>query len=171
MKTRLRWMIAVVAVGSLTAASALAASPKPGALYEGTGKDFMNNAPKWTNEATGKIRFKTSAKGTAVVGFRGSYSYYCGAGTSAVTEKRMPVSKRGRFGAEFSQPTKGPNGKVNGTAYAAISGTFEKGGKQASVSYLIDYVFTGTKVKHPYSTKSPKALGCATWVRGTVNTK
>ncbi len=70
MKTRLRWMIAVVAVGSLTAASALAASPKPGALYEGTGKDFMNNAPKWTNEATGKISFKTSAKGTAVVGFR-----------------------------------------------------------------------------------------------------
>jgi len=153
------------------AASAFAASPNPGALYKGVGKNFMNNAPKWANEGTAKISFKTSADGSKVINFKGSYAYYCGAGTSTVTEKHIPISKRGTFSLKFSQPIKGPNGKINSTAYAAISGTFGKGGKQANVSYLIDYVFTGKTVKHPYSTSNPRALGCASWVRGTVKTK
>ena len=162
-----RILVTIVAV-LVIASNALGASPKPGARYKGTGKDYMNNAPKWTAEGTGKIGFAVSADGAAVVNFKGTYSFYCGAGSNYVTERRMSVSKSGRFAAEFSQPNKGPNGKVNSIAYVSIAGAFENGGKDASVSYLVDYVFTGTKVKHPYSTKHPKALGCASWVRGTV---
>jgi hypothetical protein len=170
MEKRVRWLFAVGFVAALSAATALAANPKGGASYSGTGKDFMNNAPKWADEGTGKITFQTSKDGSDVLAFSGGFSYYCGAGTSTVTEKKMPVSN-GKFGLEFHQPDRGPNGKIEGTAYASISGTFEDGGSEAQVSYLIDYVFTGAKVKHPYSTKNPKALGCATWVRGTVKTK
>jgi len=162
-----RILVVIVAV-LVIASNALGASPKPGARYKGTGKDYMNNAPKWTAEGTGKMSFAISADGAAVTGFKGTYSYYCGAGSDDVTETRMSVSKSGRFAAKFSQPIKGPNGKVNSTAYVSIAGKFEKGGKDASVSYLVDYVFTGARVKHPYSTKHPKALGCASWVRGTV---
>jgi hypothetical protein len=164
-----RILVVIVAV-LVIASSALGASPspKPGARYKGTGKDYMNNAPKWTAEGTGKISFAISTDGTAVIDFKGTYSYYCGAGSDDVTERRISVSKTGSFALEFSQPIKGPNGKVNSTAYVSIAGAFEKGGKDASVSYLVDYVFKGTKVKHPYSTKHPRALGCASWVRGTV---
>lgn len=161
-------ILAVIVAVLVIASNALGASPKPGARYRGTGKDYMNNAPKWTAEGTGKISFAISTDGAAVIDFKGSYSYYCGAGANDVTERRISVSESGRFALEFSQPIKGPNGKVDSTAYVSIAGTFEKGGEDASVSYLVDYVFTGTKVKHPYSTKHPRALGCASWVRGTV---
>ena len=169
MEKRLRWVFVAGFVVALSAASALAANPMDGARYSGTGKDFMNNAPNWADEGTGKLSFKTSRDGSDVIDFSGSYSYYCGAGTSTVTEKRMPISN-GRFGIEFSQPSHGPNGKVDGTAYAAISGAFDDSGGEAKVSYLVDYVFTGGKVEHPYSTKSPGKLGCASWVQGTVKT-
>lgn len=171
MRTRLTWLAAMMVVGSVAAASALAATPRPGAVYTGSGKDFMNNAPKWASEGTGRISFSTSRQGTAILHFSGGFSYYCGAGRSTVTETRMGVTKGGAFGARFSQPNKGPNGKVNGKVYVAIAGTFEKGGKKANVSYLVDFVFTGGKVKDPYSTSNPRALGCASWVRGTVQAK
>jgi len=157
--------------GATLAASALAAAPKAGASYRGTGRDYMNNDPRWTAEAKGRITFKTSASGSAVTHFKGTYAYYCGASTADVTESNMAISSRGTFGARFSQPIKGRNGKVSSTAYVVISGAFTHGGTQASVSYFIDYVFTGTHVKHPYSTASPRSLGCATWVRGTARTK
>jgi hypothetical protein len=164
-------MLLVSLAGALLAATALAATPKSGASFRGVGRDYMNNRPKWTAEASGRISFKTSGTGSAVLDFKGTYSYYCGGGNANVTETSMPVSKRGTFGARFSQPIKGKNGKVNSTAYVVISGAFHRGGKKASVSYFIDYVFTGSHVKHPYSTKSPKGLGCATWVRGTATTR
>ncbi len=171
MKTRLTWVMGMVLVVSVAATSALAATPKPAAVYTGSGKDFMNNAPKWTDEGTGRISFSTSGKDATILHFKGSFSYYCGAGRSTVTEKSMRVTKGGKFGTEFSQPNKEPDGKVNGKAYVAISGTFENGGKQAKVSYLVDFVFSGGRVKDPYSTSNPRALGCASWVRGTVRTK
>ena len=130
-------MLIVLVASAMLCATALAAAPKSGATYRGTGRDFMNNAPRWTAEGTGKISFKTSANAHAVVDFKGGYSYYCGAGTADVTEKSMPVSKSGTFGVRFKQSVKGPNGKVNSTAYAAISGRFENGGTKAAVSYLI----------------------------------
>jgi hypothetical protein len=158
----------VLAAGMVTAVSAVAASPESGHSYRGTGKDFMNNAPKWADEGTRKISFQTSSDGMDVIQFRGAFSYYCGAGTSDVTEKKMAISKSGRFGTRFSQKIKGANGKVESTAYVVVSGRFDDGGSQASVSYLVDYVFTGKKVSRPFSTSSPRALGCASWVRGTV---
>jgi hypothetical protein len=164
----LKKILFVLAVSMVPSVTAFAASPKPGASYRGTGKDYLNNAPTWTDESTGRISFVTSADGAAVTHFKGTYYYYCGAGTADVTETRMPVSKSGRFGTKFSQKTKGPTGAVTGTAYVSISGRFEKGGSKASVSYLVDVVFTGGHVSHPYSTRHPKALGCASWVRGTV---
>lgn len=170
MKKALRSMVLVALAGLLTVGGAYAVSPVAGKLYTGTGKDYMNNAPKWGDEGNGKISFKTSASGVAVTSFRGGYSYYCGAGTATVTEKHMPVSSNGTFGARFSVRTKGPKGKINGRAYVSISGAFVAGAK-ANVSYLVDYVFTGRHVKHPYSTKHPKLLGCASWVRGTVKAK
>lgn len=166
----LKTMAIVLAAGMVTAVGALAASPEPGHSYQGTGKDFMNNAPKWADEGTGKISLRTSTDGTHVLRFKGTFSYYCGAGTSDVTEKSMAVSESGRFGAKFSQKSKGANGKVTSTAYVLVSGRFENGGKEASVSYLVDYVFAGEKVSNPYSTSNPRALGCASWVRGTVHT-
>lgn len=170
MENHRRWLFLAGFIAALSVASALAANPMAGVRYSGTGKDFMNNAPKWTDEGTGKISFKTSGDGSKVTAFSGSYSYYCGAGTSTVTENSMAISN-GKFGVEFSQPNRGPNGKIDGRAYAAISGQFEDGGSTAKVSYLVDYVFTGGKVRHPYSTKSPRKLGCASWVQGTVKTK
>jgi hypothetical protein len=44
-----------------------------------------------------------------------------------------------------------------------VPGSFRDG----CVSYLVDTVFKPTPA-HPYSTASPKALGCASWVRGSV---
>lgn len=166
----LKTLALVLATGMAIAASAFATSPKPGHSYHGSGKDFMNNAPTWSDEGTGKIRFETSTDGKDVIHFRGTYSYYCGAGTNYVAEKKMAVSKSGRFGAKFSQQVKGANGKVTSTAYGVVSGRFEDGGNKASVSYLVDYVFPGSNVSDPYSTSNPKALGCASWVRGTVHT-
>lgn len=166
----LRTLAIVLAAGMATAVSAFAASPKPDHSYKGTGKDFMNNAPAWADEGTGKISFQTSSSGADVIHFKGTYSYYCGAGTNDVTEKKLAVSRGGRFGTKFSQEFKGTNGKVTSTAYVVVSGRFEDGGDKAAVSYLVDYVFAGSKVSNPYSTSNPRALGCASWVRGTVHT-
>lgn len=157
-------MATVLAVGLATAGSAFASGSEPGHSYQGTGKDYMNNAPKWADEGTGKIRLQTSTDGKNVIHFRGTFSYYCGAGTSDVTEKTMAISGSGGFGARFSVKQRGS------TAYVAISGQFKDGGNKASVSYLVDFVFPGSHVHHPYSTDNPRALGCASWVRGTVHT-
>jgi hypothetical protein len=170
MKKGLSLMVLVALAGLVTVGGAYAVSPVAGTLYTGTGKDYMNNASKWADEGRGKISFKTSASGAAVTSFRGAYSYYCGAGTATVTEKHVAVTSNGTFATHFSVRTKGPSGKVNGRAYVSISGAFVAGGK-ANVSYLVDYVFNGTHVKHPYSTKHPRQLGCASWVRGTVKAR
>jgi hypothetical protein len=171
MNIGLRWMAVGALAGLITAGGASAASPVGGKLYTGTGKDFMNNAPRWATGGTGEISFKTSKSGAAVTDFRGGYSYYCGSGTATVTETRMLVSSKGRFGARFTVRTRGPNGKVNGRAYVEISGAFKADGAKATVSYLVDYVFKGRHVRHPYATGHPKRLGCASWVRGTANAK
>ena len=136
-------------------------SPEAGARYAGTGQDYLNNAPTWTDEKTTNISFDVSADAGAVTSFRGRFFFYCGAGTSTVKEVRMPVSSSGHFGARFTQKYS------NSTAYVAISGQFTTGGTLAGVSYLVDYVFKGSPTPaHPYSTADPKALGCASWVRG-----
>jgi hypothetical protein len=168
MQTLLRWMIVMGLGGLITAANALAVASKHGAAYRGTGVDYMNDGSNWTAEGTGAIRFRTSSSGKSVTDFRGGYSFYCGSGTATVTEQRMPISKAGRFGTRFTVVSRGPTGKRNGTAYVEISGAFHKHRRSATVSYLVDYVFKGHHVKHPYDTSRPRRLGCASWVKGTV---
>ncbi|HUB77103.1 MAG TPA: hypothetical protein VL977_08595, partial [Solirubrobacteraceae bacterium] len=148
---------------SLGPARTTGTSPEAGARYAGSLPDFLNNAPTWTAEETGRASFEVSADARAVTAFKGSFYYYCGAGTADVTEKRMAISASGRFGARFAHRS------ASSTAYVAISGRFTTGGTQASVSYLVDYVFKGSPTPaHPYSTASPKALGCASWVHGSL---
>jgi hypothetical protein len=168
MQTRLRWMIVFGLGGLITAGNALAAPSKHRAVYSGTGVDYINDTPSWTADGAGAISFRTSPSGKSVTGFRGGYSFYCGSGTATVTEQRMSVSKAGRFGARFTVTTRGPGGKRNGTAYVEISGGFDTHRRSAMVSYLVDYVFKGRHVKHPYDTTRPARLGCASWVKGTV---
>jgi hypothetical protein len=182
MQTRLRWMIVIGLGGLITAgkaiavapghspASAGAGGPKHSVAYTGSGTDYMNDATGWTAAGTGAISFRTSPSGKSVLGFRGGYSFYCGSGTATVTEQRMSISQSGRFGTKFTVPNKGPNGKRNGTAYVQISGAFDANRASATVSYLVDYVFKGRHVKHPYATGQPGRLGCASWVKGTVTT-
>lgn len=168
MQIGLRRTIVLALTAPLIAGSALAAAPRRGALYTGTGAVFMNNARRWTKDARGLISFRTSSSGRAVLGFKGGYSFYCGAGTATVTEKRMSVSPDGTFAAKFSVRTTGTDGKANGRAYVSIAGAFKDAGAKASVSYLVDYVFTGHHVKHPYDRSHPRRLGCASLVKGTV---
>jgi hypothetical protein len=170
MQTLLRWMIVFGLGGLITAANVLAVAPEHGAAYSGTGVDYMNNARSWTAEGTGAVSFRTSPSGKAVTDFRGGYSFYCGPGTATVTEQRMPISKRGRFGIRFTVANKARSGKRNGTVYVEISGAFDTDRASASVSYLVDYVFKGRHVAHPYDTSRPRRLGCASWVKGTVTT-
>ncbi len=168
MQSRLGWMIAVGLGGLIAVGAAIAAPPLPAALYTGTGTDYMNDATGWTADGGGAISFQTSSDGKAVTDFRGGYSFYCGSGTATVTERRMSISKAGRFSTSFKVKTRGPRGKINGTAYVEISGLFSADRQTADVSYLVDYVFKGRHVKHPYATQHPRRLGCASWVKGTV---
>jgi hypothetical protein len=143
------------------------ATPEAGASYSGTGADYFNDAPTWTQGATSKISFGDSADAAAVTHFKGAFARYCGSNTSTVTDTRMPVSSSGHFGTRFS--TVHVVRKVSYTTYVAISGQFNTGGTQASVSYLVDYGVQGHfSPAHPFSTANPNALYCATWVRGTV---
>ncbi len=171
MQTGLSRAIVLGLTGLLIAGSALAATPRRGAPYAGTGAVFMNHARRWTKDGRGLISFKTSSSGHAVLGFKGGYSFYCGAGTATVTKKRMSIRADGTFAAKFSVRTTGADGKANGRAYVSIAGAFKDGGAKASVSYLVDYVFTGHHVKHPYDISHPRRLGCASFVKGTVKAR
>ncbi|MHB8491279.1 MAG: hypothetical protein ACYDA6_03555 [Solirubrobacteraceae bacterium] len=169
-------MTAALVVGApfMLSTAAVAAEPKASVRYTGTGADYMNNAPHWAREATGKISFKTSADRRRIVDFRGTYSYYCGGGTSYIKAAYLNVDSKGRFAYDFSFPNRLASGKTEGRIYAAISGQFLGDGSTARVSYLADAVFTGAGAKpvhEPYSTKDPGKLGCASWVKGTVRAR
>lgn len=149
----------------VAAATSTAATPSHSAKYSGTGADFMNNAPHWTKEATGRFSFKTSKDGKRILAFRGTYSYYCGAGTATITARYLLVSKSGRFDFRFSQ--KAPDGGRN---FYRIYGRFLSAG-EASVAYFDDFTVPSQKVKDPYDTGHPHRLGCASWVRGIAKTR
>ena len=168
MQTRLRRMIVMGLGGLVTAGNAFAVAPAYGAAYSGTGVDYVNDHSGWTADGTGAVSLQTSRSGRSVTDFRGGYSFYCGSGTATVTDHRMPISRRGTFGTRFAVVNRGPRGKRNGMAYVQIRGTFSRDRTSARVSYLVDYVFKGRHVKHPYDTGQPRRLGCASWVRGTV---
>ena len=152
------------AVTCIASGVALASTVKPG-TYAGTGKDYMNNAPSWAAEATSQFSFQVSAGGREITNFRGAFSYYCGAGSSFVTAKSIPVTPSGLFSYQFSVANV-VNGKSYGRNYVWIAGRLDR--SSASISYLFDSVGAGTKVPNPYDTAHPHKLGCASWIKGTA---
>jgi hypothetical protein len=147
--------------------AAVASSARPGALYSGTGIDALNNAPKWVTYPLlrERISFRTSSDGRNVRDFRGAFNCYCNCSAGFhITAAFMRVDGHGRFAYHFSVPVK------HGRDYVSISGGFLTGGR-AKVSYLWDFVGTNQHIATPYSTSNPTALGCASWVRGTVSAR
>jgi|GEM_PF-5238461 len=155
--------VALAASGSVAAAS-VTVRPVAGKRFSGTGADYENDGPggAWKKDAVGRFSFRTSRDATQLRGFRGTYSYYCGNGTATVTARYLIVSRSGRFDYRF------PFREKYGTAYVEIKGAFQRGGRRATVSYLVDFVAKGQTVRHPYATSHPRTLGCASWVRGVA---
>jgi hypothetical protein len=151
------------------AATALATAPVAGSRFSGTAKEYLNNAPTWTYEGNRKsYSFQTSDNGQQILKFVGAYFYYCGAGSTTVTDKSIAVATNGSFSNQ-GHWTERADGKVTGTTYARIWGHFTAKGKTAAVSYLIDFVYVGHHVSNPYSTvmKSPRNA-CESWIHGTA---
>ena len=113
--------------------TALANGPKPGRTYRGTLGDYLNNASRWTREVKGKVSFKTSKDGTRVLDFHGSYFYYCGAGTGAVTANALKIGVSGKFYGTDSKIERS-TGKIVGTNYYMLSGQFVNHGDAARAS-------------------------------------
>jgi hypothetical protein len=148
---------------SCTAVWAATATPRPGALFSGTGSEYFNNgASGWVRAAAVPFSFKISRHGGAIVDFRGHYSYYCGAGSSTLTAYG-PIRSDRRFAIHFHERVR------YGISYGDVKGRFNAAGTRASVSYLFDFVASGTTVGKPFDTRDPHALGCATWVRGAAS--
>ena len=153
----------------LLTATAVAVAPEAGKTYRGTEGDYLNNAPKWTKEATGKVSFHVSTDGRRLLNFRGTYFYYCGAGTGAVTDKALKIQSNGKFYATGTRVEHTPTGKVTGRNYYLLSGRFVNRGQTAQVSYMDDFVYAGKSVRKPYSTAfHSSASSCESWVHGTV---
>lgn len=147
-----------------------AAHPLGGKLYTGRGAERMNNGPRW--ETAGFLshepfRFHVSPTGKAVLTFRGSFYFYCGAGTDTVKAKRITVRRAGTFAYRFSVPT---NASGSGRTYVSISGAFTHGGRRAKISYIV--VFGSAHPAHnPYVASGAFKDGCAAWVTGTASAR
>lgn len=148
-----------------------AARPRRGARYSGSGADYLNNSTNWLKQGSGHISFKTSHSGRRVLDFRGTLSFSCEIGSSSVSAKYLKVSRAGSFAYRFNFPTRTSAGKVYGREYVAIYGHFLAHGRRASVGYFVDEVVKEKPVPHPYDTAHPRALGCSSWVQGTVTAR
>jgi hypothetical protein len=149
-----------------------AARPLAGTVYTGTGVERMNNGPTWrTSPALARepLRFHISATGNAVLAFRGSFFFYCGAGTDTVRAKRITVGRAGRFAYRFSLPTRRSNRTVSGETFVSIAGSFTHGGHRAKVSYLVVFSPTAHPAHDPYLAAGAFKDGCAAWVKGTAS--
>lgn len=151
--------MAVVGVGL-----AWATKPKGGGQYRGTGQQAFNNTRdgRFANggfRPRAQISFRVSPDGRRVLNFRGTFFYYCGAGTSAITTNFLNVRSDGSFHFAFKSPARGPHGVVNGTVAVTIQGRFTGTGRTARVAYREETRFS----KLPASQRP-----CATQVTGTV---
>jgi hypothetical protein len=162
---------ALAASGTIAATVAIAAThaiasthAAHNASFSGSGADYLNKGKTWSKGATGKFSFKTNSAGNRIIDFSGSYTYSCG-GTASITAKFVTITSNGRFNYPFTDHLE------TGTFYAEIYGAFLDGGRKASVNYLIDFVAKGKKVSHPYDTRHPQSLGCASWVRGVATAR
>jgi hypothetical protein len=163
-------IFALVVLGVLGVGSALAA-PTAGSSYSGKGKEYLNNGPHFetAKSLVASFSFRISQDGTHVVRFRGGYDYYCGAGHGTESARRLGI-KSGHFGGTGHSKSRGPNGKVDGTDYFALSGTFIDGGKKARIEYVFNYVSPGHQLRHPYEFKY-RTGSCETLVKGTAKVK
>lgn len=152
---------AVLALASVmalaVATTALGAHPLKGKHYSGHGTDYFNNTKSgsYTQRERGrrsKIRFDVSKDGRHVTGLRGYYDFYCGAGTSSITDKKLKISRHGTFSDTGSFPNKAPNGSVNGTVHVKLRGRFTGDGSAARVVYKVVIDFTGD-TQRPCGTK------------------
>jgi hypothetical protein len=123
----------------------------------------MNDAPHWRRQATGSFHFTVSSTGKRMLSFRGTYSYYCGAGSTYLKASYLSVTRQGTFNYAFKFRV------TNGTVYGWIWGEFTGRGATANVNYLSDFVATGRHVSRPYDVSHPGRLGCASWVRGVAH--
>lgn len=158
-------------------ARADASVPNPGAqsrlkahaTYKGKGTECENNAPHWACDSSTKLPFSfvISRDRKHLATFSGRYSFYCGGGTATLTFSKVAVSASGQFTAKRHWAAK----SGNGTEYASLSGRFRNGGKSATLWYLSNFVYAGSKPPaHPYSPnpEPPIASVCASWVKGTA---
>jgi hypothetical protein len=155
------------ALGALAGgAVAASGSVEPSAHFKGSGGDYMNNAPTWSNEGKGQFTFQTNSTGNRILKFHGSYQFYCGAGTGSVMDNSIAIAANGHFAAR-GHYQEHSHGKVTGTNYLRVWGRFAGSGKSATVDYLSDFVYAGKTVKNPYSTKiKSDGDSCESWVRG-----
>lgn len=165
MPGRAHLLATAVLLAGLSAGVASAASPSPGKRFSGTGGDYMNNARQWRNEARGRFHFTTSASGGRILHFYGTYSYYCGAGTSYLKAGYVTVTPRGTFNYEFHFKVR------NGSIYGRIWGAFTGHGTTASVNYLANFIASGQRARDPWDVSRPRSLGCASWVRGVARAR
>lgn len=144
---------ALLAAAFLTLAGvAFAAHALPGKTYSGSGQEYENNGPHFET-FKGFRRHMTltvSSSGTVVEHFKGSYTYYCGAGTAYVTGHRVKINSSGRFGGTGSSPSYA-RGQRTGTNYYVLRGKFIDAGHKAAVTYQDAFVGTGQKDPNPYS--------------------
>jgi hypothetical protein len=157
-------VLSIVVIGSALGASSVFAAPRAATTYRGSGLDAFNNGPRWhaAPGAAQKISFRISKAGSRVLNFRGRYLYYCGAGISTITAASLKIT-HGRFGGTGKRVNR------NGTNYFALSGHFSADGRQATVTYLDDFVYRGSSVKAPYSfAYHPPAHACESKVTGTA---
>jgi hypothetical protein len=153
--------LAVVALAVAAPAAALAAHPIASAHYSGRGTDCYNNTAsgRYTSCAgKTKMSFGVSSTGRSVIHFKGYYTYYCGAGKTYVTDKKMRVASNGSFHTAGKYASYGPGGKRNGTIHAFIKGQFIDHGHKADVTYRAADYFSAT----------PHARPCGTQVSGVV---
>jgi hypothetical protein len=141
--------VAVLVTLGLAGAS-LAAEPKAGTRYVGSGKLCLNNTPDQSfTDCGSRDRFSlhTSAGGQRVSKFRGQVGpLWCGGGTDTIRDGRLAIRKDGSFGDAFSRPNV-VGGKANGTIHVKIHGHFKGNGGKVHVVYSAVVHFSGTSHK------------------------
>lgn len=159
---RLRLVLAVALVVLGVAPSALAALPKAGGTYKGSGKDYFNNTPdgSYSNRVPGtpsQIKLVISSNRRKIKSFFGSYQIYCGSVTLSVKGSSISITPKGYFSISGSNQSVDPAGKVNGTTKVTLKGHFVDGGKKVYVYYTVVTTFAST----PQAPCGTKVIGSA----------
>jgi len=145
------WLVLLLAV--VSAVPAWGSTPVGAGTYRGSGAQYFNNAPcphskgqcYRSRAGSESFSFKVPAGQRQLADLVAPYDYYCGAGHAVAHVARISIGPKGAFGYRFSSPSRGLNGKVNGTATLTVGGQFAPGGRAATVTYTILITFTGER--------------------------